>query len=125
MNLNSEELTIFLGSRLVKQLDLGIGGNLYGGRMLDFVAEHGAIHAAKCTGEAYLVGYRFTDFFLTRPVKPGEILDFYAGEPKFGSSSVTFVIGARVGDNWAICGQCTFVAVNGNGEKKPLVKTEA
>ena len=36
-----------LGSRLVKTLDLSLGGVLYGGRMLDFVAEHAAIHAMK------------------------------------------------------------------------------
>ena len=59
---------IFLGSRLVKVLDLGIGGNLYGGRLLEMAAEQGAIHAARSTGEAHLVGYRFSEFYLTRPV---------------------------------------------------------
>ena len=62
---------IFLGSRLVKVLDLGIGGNLYGGRLLEMAAEQGAIHAARSTGEAHLVGYRFSEFRLTRPVKAG------------------------------------------------------
>ena len=90
MNQSPEQLPFFLGSRLVKELDLGVGGNLYGGRMLDFTAEQAAIHAARCTGESHPVGYRFSEFYLTRPVKAGEILDFYAGKPEFGRSSVTF-----------------------------------
>ena len=117
---NEEDSLIFLGSRLVKQLDLGVGGNLYGGRLLDFAAEHGAIHAAKCTGETHLVGYRFSDFFLTRQVKAGEILDFHAGTPRFGRSSVTFRIEARVGEERALSGECTFVAVDSEGRKKEL-----
>lgn len=120
MDVSKEALPVFLGSRLVKLLDLGVGGNLYGGRMLDFAAEFGAIHAAKCTGEAHPVGYRFSDFFLVRPVKPGEILDFYADHPKFGRTSVTFRISARVGDKCAMRGECTFVAIDAEGRKKEL-----
>ena len=120
MDADAEAAPFFLGSRLVRQLDLGVGGNLYGGRMLDFAAEHGAIYAAKCTGEPHLVGYRFSDFFLPRPVKAGEILDFYAGSPEFGTTSVTFRIAARVGGESALRGVCTFVAVDSCGRKKAL-----
>lgn len=50
MSQSPEQLPFFLGSRLVKELDLGVGGNLYGGRMLDFTAEQAAIHAAGAPG---------------------------------------------------------------------------
>ena len=36
----------FIGSRLIKTLDLGIGGALYGGRMLEMMAEQAAIQYA-------------------------------------------------------------------------------
>ena len=113
---------IFLGSRLVKILDLGVGENLYGGRLLEMAAEQGAVHAARSTGEAHLVGYRFSEFYLTRPVKSGEILDFYAEKVRFGTCSVTFFLEARVGGEQALRGECTFVAVDAEGRKKPLEK---
>lgn len=120
----TERMT-YLGARLVKILDLGVGGNLYGGRMLEITAEQGAVYAAKCTGEAHLVGYRFSEFYLTRPVKAGEILDFYAGIPRTGKTSITFVIEARVGSERALRGECTYVAVDSEGRKKPLKETES
>ncbi len=113
---------IFLGSRLVKVLDRGIGGNLYGGRLLEMAAEQGAVLAARSTGEAHLVGYRFSEFYLTRPVVAGEVLDFYAEEVRRRTCSVTFWLEARVGDERALRGECTFVAVDAEGKKKPLRK---
>ena len=113
-----------LGSRLVKTLDLSLGGVLYGGRMLDFVAEHAAIHAMKCTGEPHMVGYRFGEIVLSRPVRAGEIIDFHGGEPRFGRSSVTFELTGRVGSEVAVRAECTFVAVDERGCKKLLERVE-
>ncbi len=110
----------FTGSRLVKALDLGIGGALYGGRMLEMMAEQAAIHAMKLTGEPHLVGYRFGEVVLRRPVREGEILDFYADEARFTRSSVTFVLTARVGNADALTAECTFVAVDRGGKKKAI-----
>ncbi len=109
-----------IGSRLVKTLDLGLGGTLYGGRMLDFMAEHAAIHAMKCTGEPHMVGYRFGEVVLSRPVRSGEIVDFYGGEPRLGCSSVTFELIGRVENEVAVRAECTFVAVDAQGCKKRL-----
>ncbi len=110
----------FIGSRLIKTLDLGIGGALYGGRMLEMMAEQAAIHAMKLTGEAHLVGFRFGDVTLRRPVREGEILDFYAGAPHFTSCSVTFPLAGRVGNAQALTAECTFVAVDAHGNKKKI-----
>ena len=113
-----------LGSRLVKTLDLSLGGVLYGGRMLDFVAEHAAIRAMKCTGAPHMVGYRFGEIVLSRPVRAGEIIDFSGGEPRFGRSSVTFELTGRVGNEVAVRAECTFVAVDEHGCKKLLERME-
>ena len=113
-----------LGSRLVKTLDLSLGGVLFGGRMLDFVAEHAAIHAMKCTGEPHMVGYRFGEIVLSRPVRAGEIIDFSGGESRFGRSSVTFELTGRVGNEVAVRAECTFVAVDEHGCKKLLERVE-
>ena len=119
-----ETKMVFLGSRLVKVLDLGVGENLYGGRLLEMAAEQGAIHAARSKGEGHLVGYRFSEFYLTRPVKAGEVLDFYAEKVRRGRSSVTFFLEARVGGERALRGECTFVAVDADGKKKQLREME-
>ena len=47
-----------IGSKLVKAGDLGLGGFLYGGRLLEYLAEQSAIYAMKSTGEPHLLGYR-------------------------------------------------------------------
>lgn len=119
MNQSPEQLPFFLGSRLVKELDLGVGGNLYGGRMLDFTAEQAAIHAAGVPGNpsGRLPVLRILP---DAAGQGGEILDFYAGKPEFGRSSVTFAIEVRVGGERALRGECTFVAIGPDGRKKAL-----
>ncbi len=111
---------MLIGAKLVKTGDLGIGGNLYGGRFLEMMAEQAAIYAMKITGEKHLLGYRFSEVILSRPVREGEILDFHGENPTFRTSSVTFELIARVGEEVALRGQCTFVAVDAEGRKKTL-----
>lgn len=113
-------MNVLIGSRLIKRLELGIGNALYGGRMLEWLAEHGALYSMKVTGESHLVGYRFGDVVLSRPVREGDILDFYGGVPQFGTTSVTFPVTAKVGEETALTAVCTFVAVDENGLKKQL-----
>ncbi len=110
----------FIGSRLVKELDLGLGGALFGGRMLEMAAEHGAIHAMKCSGAAHLVGYRFDELVLSRPVRVGEIVAFFGSEPTFGTSSVVFQLTALVNDEVALSTRCVYVAVGPDGRKQAL-----
>ncbi len=110
----------FIGSRLVKICDLGVGGKLYGGRMLEFLAEQAAVFAVKITGKHHLAGYRFDNVVLSRPVTEGEIIDFYGAGPVSRRCSVTFHISARVKGVPALEADCTFVNIDENGQKQPL-----
>lgn len=112
----------FIGSRLAKILDLGVGGNVYGGRLLDFMAEMGAIYAAGATGEEHLLGYKFDNVTITRPVKAGEIIDFFASDCEFRNCSVSFGIVLEVKGERVLSGRCVYVAADENGKKKALCR---
>lgn len=115
------EARLRLGARLCKACDLGIGGNMYGGRLLEWFAEQAALHAQSLTGEAHLLGYRFDGIRITAPVHAGDALEYFAaGAPRFGRTSVTFELEVRVGEQTVMCGECTFVAVDSAGRKKPI-----
>lgn len=114
----------FIGSKLVKTGDLGIGGNLYGGRLLEYLGEQGAIHAMKSTGEPHLLGYRFNDVVIANPAHEGDILDFFGGEPKVGNTSVSFDFSAKVGEKIILSARCVFVAVDEAGRKKTITPRE-
>ncbi len=111
---------MLIGSKLIKNSDLGIGGLLYGGRLLEFVAEQAAIYARKCTGAPHLLGYRFAEIVISHPVREGEILDFYGESPTVRTSSITFDLFARSGTTEIVRARCTFVAVDDQGQKYPI-----
>lgn len=109
-----------IGSKLVKAGDLGLGGFLYGGRLLEYLAEQSAIHAMKSTGEPHLLGYRFDDVVITNPAREGDILDFTGGEPHIGRTSVSFDLTVKTGDKTILTARCVFVAVGPDGRKKVI-----
>ena len=115
-----ESMEQFIGSRLVRIGDLGVGGKLYGGRMLEFLAEQAAVFAVRITGKRHLAGYRFDNVVLSRPVGEGEIVEFYGEVKEFRRCSVTFFIHGRVGGAAALEAECTFVNVDEKGCKQPL-----
>ncbi len=108
------------GSRLCKECDLGVGRVLYGGRLLEWLAEQAALYAMAVTGETRMVGYRFDDIVIKRPAAAGEVLDFFMSEAEFGTSSVVFDLEIRVGDAVVLSGRCRYVAVDADGAKKRL-----
>lgn len=110
----------FIGSRLCKQCDLGLGGVLFGGRLLEWLAEEAAVYAMRLTGEARMVGHRYDEVVLSRPVRPGEILEFYGGGAQFRTCGVGFGIEGRVGGVPVLTARCVYVAVDAEGGKKAL-----
>lgn len=109
-----------IGSKLVKTGDLGLGGYLYGGRLLEYLAEQSAIYAMKSTGEPHLLGYRFDDVVITNPAREGDILDFIGGQPRIGHTSVSFDLTVKTGDKTILTARCVFVAVGPDGRKKVI-----
>lgn len=100
--------------------DIGLGGNLFGGVIMSWLDEAGAIFAYKHTGAARLVTVKYTEIVFALPVKVGDIVTFYANNPRPGRTSITFDLEGRV-DGGVVCHTtATFVAVDEHGKPTPL-----
>ena len=109
-----------ISSHLCLYGDIGVSGNMYGGRLLFLMDEAAAIYARKATGEARIVTRRFSAVEFKQPVKVGEILDFYAENPVCGTTSFSFDIVVMVCSCRRFEASCTFVALDQNGCKKAI-----
>ena len=109
-----------ISSHLCLYGDIGVSGNMYGGRLLFLIDEAAAIYARKATGESRIVTRRFSAIEFKQPVKVGEILDFYAEDPVPGNTSFSFSIVVMVRNCRRFEASCTFVALNHDGSKKNI-----
>ena len=102
--------------------DVGTHGNLFGGIMMGWMDESGAIFARWYTGEQHMVTVKFSEILFKHPVKVGQIVQFTACEPKLGRTSITFDLEGTVKEQVVIRTTCTFVALDENGTPKALLK---
>jgi len=100
--------------------DLGIDGRMYGGKMLFLMDEAAAVFAKIYTQEPSIVTRRFSAVEFSTPVFLGDILEFWADEPKRGTTSVSFVIKVFVAGVERFRADCVFVALDEQGHKKPI-----
>ncbi len=100
--------------------DIGLGGNLFGGVIMSWIDEAGAIYAYNQTKAERLVTVKYTEIVFERPVRVGDIVTFYASNPRFGRSSFTFDIEGRVEGGVVCHTKGTFVAVDESGKPTPL-----
>ncbi len=107
-------------SKLCLTGDIGVNGNMYGGRLLFLMDEAAAIYARQSTGEPAMVSRRFSGVEFTSPVKLGEILDFYADQPRRGTTSFSFDIVVLVKGVPRFRANCVFVATDEHGNKKAI-----
>lgn len=105
-------------STMCKALDIGNRNTLFGGRMLSWLDEAAAIYAMQITNCPDLVTYRLAETIFTRPVRHNDILEFYGDNPRKGRHSITFRIQVMVGGQECLSTECTFVAVDSNGNKR-------
>ncbi len=107
-------------SKMCLNGDVGIHGNMFGGRMLSLMDESAAIYAKLYTGEEHIVSRKFSGVEFHSPVKLGDILEVYAANPKRGNTSFSFDIVVIVGSTRRFEASCVFVAVDSDGNKKPI-----
>jgi acyl-CoA thioesterase YciA len=105
--------------------DVGTHGNLFGGIMMGWMDESAAIFARKYTGENHVVTVRFSEIIFKLPVKVGQIIQFFACNPRLGNTSITMDILGKVDETIVVRTTCTFVALDEKGRPKPLKKSRA
>ncbi len=100
--------------------DIGNSGNLFGGKMMMWMDEAAAIYAMWATGENRIVTRYFSEVQFQSPVKNGQLIDFYCGNPRKGNTSITFELEVVSGGERKLGAECTFVAIDVHGNKKSI-----
>jgi len=115
--------------------NVGVDGNLFGGEMMSWMDEISAIFAYETLTEEiinkynsiylpkiHLVTLRFGEIIFKKPVKVGNIVNFYGFNVKYGKTSITFNIKAEVNGEVVFMTDCTFVRVDDDGNKLDIFK---
>lgn len=107
-------------SKICMTKDVGLNGNLFGGHIMAWADEAAAIFAHQTTKEKTLVTMKFGEFLFKKPVKEGDIVEFFCGDSHIGKTSVSFRVIALVGDVTVLETSCVFVAIGEDGHSKPI-----
>ena len=104
--------------KFVKHLISGANGNVYGGRILEWLDDAGGIFAVKqILGP--VVTLKFSEVLFKIPVHERDILDIYGIVKEVGNSSITVdldVINALTNEKVCTC-EIIFVHVDEKGDK--------
>ncbi len=105
-------------THFVKNFDLAMNGNLYGGRMLDWIDEAGSLYVHSLV-DAIFVTWKIGETVFHKPVKVGSLIAFYVKNLHVREHSVSFEIevqDARSGDI-VLTTSMVFVCVDSDGRK--------
>ena len=108
--------------KMCYQKDLGRNKNLFGGSMMAWMDEAASIFAYQYCDEEKMVTLRYGEYYFRKQVKEGDIIEFYCGNEKKGNTSFTFDIKGLVNGDEVFYTDCTFVAIDKNGNKKVIDK---
>ncbi len=115
-----------VSSHFVKTKDIGYHGNLFGGVMLSWLDEAGAIYACQAADSPRMVTKSISEVAFEKPVRPGQIIKIYGKVVTVGNTSITIKLEARRhsvynGSQKTVCKvDMVFVRIDGDGEPVPL-----
>ncbi|MBP7653460.1 acyl-CoA thioesterase [Candidatus Dependentiae bacterium] len=79
----------------VKQSDLNVHGNLFGGVMLGWIDEAGYVFSSEICKCANIVTVALKNVSFKSPAKLGDILEFYGKFIRIGKTSITVIVKAN------------------------------
>jgi len=116
--------------RHVKTEDLNAAGTLFGGRLMEWCDEAGALYAFCQMKTKKIVTLKVSELIFKEATKLGDILEFYAYTTKEGNTSLTFnlevirkTIGKESLSKEILSCEMVFVAIDDNGRPCPWDKT--
>lgn len=86
---------IYRNSRLCMTKDLGLHGNMFGGKMMSLLDEVTSIFACEVCDTPRMITKKIEEVVFERPVKEGQITKVYCGIEEIGNSSITINVEAR------------------------------
>lgn len=116
--------------RLCLVKDTGHAGVLWGGNMMAWVDEAGAIYAGRCARNAYMVTKAFTEIDFKHQVRPGDSVEFWGKVARWGDTSLTIelkVLASRPEskERWEVLDvKGVFVAIDPHGRKQKIVPAD-
>lgn len=108
--------------------DVGVQGNLFGGILLSWLDEAGAIFAMESVGSRNLVTLKVGELVFTKSVKVHDVIFIYGEVARRGRTSITVHLEARVHDvetdeQERVCTvDMIFVRINEHGVPSPLTE---
>jgi acyl-CoA thioesterase YciA len=113
-------------TKICKVSDLGIHGNLFGGKMLAWIDESAGAISAEICDTPKMVTLKLSEVVFKMPVKVGNIIKIYYEIQNIGRTSITLNIEARkhnvlTGQQKTVCStQIVFVRIDDDGEPVPI-----
>lgn len=109
--------------RLCLIKDTGHAGVLWGGNMMGWVDEAGALFVALLTRNAAMVTKAFTEIDFKQQVRPGDFVEFYGKPVRWGKTSLSVELKCLAGrpasaERWEVLDvTAVFVAIDERGRK--------
>lgn len=106
--------------------DLGVHGNLFGGIMMSWLDEAGAILAARTCKTKKMITLKFEEVVFVKPVKENHEVNIYGEVEKIGTTSITIRLSAKRYDVYdqteeEVCStKVIFVRISHEGKKRPI-----
>lgn len=86
---------IYRNSRLCMTKDLGLHGNMFGGKMMSLLDEVTSIFACEVCDTPRMITKKIEEVVFERAVKQGQIIKVYCGIERIGNTSITINVEAR------------------------------
>lgn len=109
----------YVTSTIVRQTDVALNGNLFGGKLLAWCDEYAGLYVYRYLNHKF-VTYKIEDIYFLKNAKQGEIIDFLVDEVKYEKISVSLRLIARAKRDpkrTIIDTHVTFVAIDIDTEK--------
>jgi acyl-CoA thioesterase YciA len=85
----------YIASTIVRASDIGLNNNLFGGTLLRWLDEYGALFTYKYLNHRF-VTYKMEKTYFLKSAKQGDCIDFYVTNLKFDKISVNFDLVAKI-----------------------------
>ena len=115
-----------ISTHFCKAANIGYHGNLFGGTMLSWLDEAGAIFACQACDTPRMVTKRISEVVFNKPVRPGQIIKIYGEVKGVGNRSIVIRLEARRhsvyngSQKTVLTTDMSFVRIDGDGEAIPI-----
>lgn len=103
--------------------DIGGNGNLFGGTLLSWCDESGAVAAVEYAGDHRMVTLKMNEVIFKKPIKVHDVVSIYADIKKIGNTSITIQIEVKVKEEDVAATEMVFVRVDENGKPVKIIAT--